>query len=101
MLIKGKDLSLLLSNSSDYWWLFMEYFNCELDSVSCFFFREVEEIEDASFKSRDRSLKTILSNGAADESIRIEPIEVRFLSHLVKACILVIQIILLLNFFLS
>ncbi|XWS38384.1 hypothetical protein CRYUN_Cryun19dG0126500 [Craigia yunnanensis] len=37
--------------------------------------REVEEIEDASVKSQDRSLKAHLSNGDADESMKIEPIE--------------------------
>ncbi|XWS49918.1 hypothetical protein CRYUN_Cryun12cG0044100 [Craigia yunnanensis] len=36
---------------------------------------EVEEIEDASVKSKDRSLKAHLSNGNADESMKIEPIE--------------------------
>ncbi|XVE57854.1 hypothetical protein DITRI_Ditri04bG0123800 [Diplodiscus trichospermus] len=37
--------------------------------------REVEEIEDASIKSQDRSLKAHLSNGDADESIKNDPIE--------------------------
>ncbi|XVF52868.1 hypothetical protein PTKIN_Ptkin05aG0053000 [Pterospermum kingtungense] len=37
--------------------------------------REVEEIEDGSFKSQDRSLKAHLGNGDADERTRIEPIE--------------------------
>ena len=55
------------------------------------FFREVEEIEDASVKSEDRSLKAHLSNGDEDESLKIEPIEVRFLSHLVEACILLFR----------
>ena len=52
------------------------------------FCREVEEIEDASIKLQDRSLKAHLNNGDADESIKNGPIEVRFLSHLVKAFIL-------------
>ena len=55
------------------------------------FFREVEEIEDASVKSQDRSLKAHLSNGDADESMKIEPIEVRILSRPVKACILLFR----------
>ncbi|OMO79500.1 Prefoldin [Corchorus capsularis] len=37
--------------------------------------REVEEIEDASVKSQDRSLKSHLSNGDAEERIKNDPIE--------------------------
>ncbi|XVF10625.1 hypothetical protein REPUB_Repub07fG0198700 [Reevesia pubescens] len=37
--------------------------------------REVEEVEAASIKSQDRSLKAHLSNGDADESIKSNPIE--------------------------
>ncbi|XVF51517.1 hypothetical protein PTKIN_Ptkin04bG0191200 [Pterospermum kingtungense] len=37
--------------------------------------REVEEIEDASNKSQNRSLKAYLSNDDADESIKNDPIE--------------------------
>ncbi|KAK6263077.1 hypothetical protein QUC31_008893 [Theobroma cacao] len=37
--------------------------------------REVAEIEDASIKSQDRSLKAQLSNGDADESTKNDPVE--------------------------
>ncbi|KAE8671578.1 protein LURP-one-related 4-like [Hibiscus syriacus] len=37
--------------------------------------REVEEIEDASVKSQDRSLKAHLSNGDSDESIKNDTVE--------------------------
>jgi hypothetical protein len=51
-------------------------YNCESGLNFFFFYREAHKCEDANFKSEERSLKTFLSHGDADESIASHPTEV-------------------------
>jgi hypothetical protein len=50
-------------------------YNCESGLVE-FLYSEVHRCEDANLKSEERSLKTFLSHGDADESIASHPTEV-------------------------